>query len=159
MNTHELIDRFVEVAEGAGADFSPIQRAPWIDALEAKLGLRLPESFHSLVTRYEFAPFDLGGIAFYGNTGLHDLDEMPIAIFRDVHLAQGTQGGGLLQFARPATGEYDPICFDTTVQRHKYEYPIVQIDHEQILSFNRIGKRTALHKSFREFVLKVAVLK
>lgn len=45
MNTHELIDRFVEVAEGAGADFSPIQRAPWIDALEAKLGLRLRNPF------------------------------------------------------------------------------------------------------------------
>ena len=155
MNLNEMIDSFVNIALDLGADITPVENAFWIDELEKKLGKRYPASFHSLLTRYQFIPFEIGGIQFFGNTGLNDIDEMAVAIFRDPIIAQTTQAHGYIQFACPADGSYDPICFDTSARAHNREYPIVHIDHEQILSFGRIGSPGVKVASFYKFVLGV----
>ncbi len=155
MSVNEIVDSFVKIAVDLGADIAPIENAFWIDELETKLGKRYPPSFHSLLTRYQFAPFEIGGIEFFANTGSDDIDEMSVAIFRDPIISQTTQAQGFVQFARPADGSYDPICFDTSAQAHNREYPIVQIDHEQILSFDRVGTPGVKAASFYQFVLGV----
>jgi len=80
---------------------------------------------------------------------------MAVAIFRDPIIARTTQAQGFIQFARPADGCYDPICLDTNTRAPNREYPIVQIDHEQILSFGRIGSPSVKVASFYQFVLGV----
>jgi hypothetical protein len=157
MNLNELIDRFVKIAFDSGVMISSIESAPWIDELEQRLQKRFPASFRSLVTRYKFPRFEIGGIAFFANTGMKDDDDMAIAIYRDPVIAQLTQAKGFIQFARPADGFgwYDPICFDTNKRAQNREYPIVQIDHEQILSFNCIGRPEKKADSFYKFVVDV----
>ena len=90
MNLNEMIDGFVKIALDLGADITPIENAFWIDELEKKLGKRYPASFYSLLTRYQFTPFEIDGIEFFANTGLNDIDEMAVAIFRDPIIARTT---------------------------------------------------------------------
>jgi hypothetical protein len=62
---------------------------------------------------------------------------------------------GLLQFAQPASALYDRICFAAAKMKNG-DAPIVQIDHEDILSFNRKGRVVAeIAPSFRRFVEQV----
>src|SRR5262245_27055608 len=126
MNLNEMTDCFVNIALNSGAHISPIENAFWVDELEKKLGKRYPASFHSLLTRYQFTPFEINGMVFFANTGLNDIDEMSVAIFHDPIIAQTTQAQGFIQFARPADGSYDPICFDTGARAYNREYPIVK---------------------------------
>jgi len=155
MKPSELIDRFVEMALQSGAQITAIKTAPWIEALEQKLAIRFPVSFHSLVSRYEFEPFEISDISFFGNTGTGSADEMTVAIFRDPIIAQITQTHGYIQFARLAGGSYNPICFDTNQKKQNHEYPIVQIDHEQMLIHDRIEKPALKAASFHHFVANV----
>lgn len=113
MSLHEEIDRFIKIAIASGVQITKVETAPSVSELEEKLTKRFPASFHSLVSRYAFAPFEIGKLAFFGNTGLQHDDEMAVAIFNDVRLAEVTQTHGYVQFARLAGGSYDPICFDT----------------------------------------------
>ena len=112
MNIDELIDQFVVMIDPAGAVFRRIESAPWIDAFEARLPKRLPVSFRSLVTRYAFPPVDLGRLSLFANQGIDSQDELSVAIFKDQFIADATLKAGYIQFARPQSGSYDPICFD-----------------------------------------------
>jgi hypothetical protein len=117
---------------------------------------RYPISFLSLVTRYRFSAFEINRIRFFANTGQNNEDEMAQAIFQDSIIFSTLTGNGYIQFARPADGSYDPICFATNKPAKNREYPIVRIDHEQILCYNRIGKAQPLFQSFLQFANEVA---
>ena len=152
MNIHDLIDRFVCLIDSSGAMFRRIERAPWIDALETRLPRRFPVSFHSLITRYAFSAFAAGEIQFFANTGSDELDELTIGIFNDAIIAEVTHEAGYIQFARPETGSYDPICFDVRRSANNREYPIVRLDHEDILCRNEVGSPAKISDSFYRFV-------
>lgn len=153
MNVKELVDRFVLCASQLGDSFEPINDAPWIAQLEQKLPARLPVSFSSLVTRYSFPPFEAGPLSLYANMGTDDVDEMCVAIFSDPSIADATLKAGYVQFARPITGSYDPICFDTRQSAGNREFPIVRIDHESILCQQRIHAVERVADSFYKFVV------
>jgi hypothetical protein len=40
---------------------------------------------------------------------------------------------GYIQIGRPDTGNFDAICFDANAKASNREYPVVRIDHEEIL--------------------------
>jgi hypothetical protein len=63
--------------------------------------------------------------------------ELKDKIFRDKAIADQLLPAGYLQFGNPHEGNYDPVCFDTNKISNN-EYPIVQIDHEEILCKSRI---------------------
>lgn len=152
MNIAELIDRFVLLIDPAGKDFRRVEHAPWIDAVETKLPRRLPASFRSLVTRYVFPPFMVGGLDFFANRGAESHDEFSVAIFQDRLIADATLKSGYIQFARPEGGGYDPICFNSNHSTNNREFPIVQIDHEDILCRDRVREVATISKSFHWFV-------
>lgn len=155
MNLHELIDRLAtSIAEG-GHVIQPISEAPWITKLEQRLPKRLPASFRSLVTRYAFPPLQVGGLELFGNMGTDDLDEMSIAIFQDAIIAEGTMRAGYIQFARPDTGSYDPICFDARRTVNNREFAIVRLDHEELLLNDRIHVSGKVADSFYQFACSV----
>ena len=155
MNTHELIDQFVARVAQSTNIFQLIEDAPWITKLEQRLPKALPASFRSLVTRYAFTPFDAGGLSFFANMGTDDLDEMSVAIFQDRIITEATLNAGYIQFARPATGSYDPVCFDATRAVSNREFPIVRLDHEEILCRDRIYVSERVADSFYRFAAEL----
>lgn len=156
MTVNARIDCLVQILQQRGSDIAGIQQAPWVVKLEEKLPKRYPASFLSLINRYQFSSFEIGGIRFFANTGQHTEDEMTQAIFQDSIIFSTLTAKGYMQFARPADGSYDPICFDTNQSVRNGEYPIVRIDHEQILCHSRIRKPQPLFPSFLPFVIDVA---
>jgi hypothetical protein len=125
---------------------------PWVAALDSRLKKPFPELYHSLITRYRFAEFEIGPVMFFASTGQDVLHELSRCIFRDQYMSPVLLNQGLLQFGQPDSGNYDPICFDA--RRGKLgDAPIVRIDHEDILSRNKSGRLVAeIAPSFRDFV-------
>ena len=153
MNVHELIDQFVVLIDPTSSVFRKVESAPWIDALETKLPRRLPVSFRSLVTRYAFPSFEADGLYFLENQGVDDSrDELSVAIFKDQFIADVTLKSGYIQFARPEGGSYDPICFDARYAVSNREFPIVRLDHEDILCREQIRSVATVSDSFYRFV-------
>jgi hypothetical protein len=155
MNVHEVIDQFAASISQADNLIQRIDEAPWITELEQRLPKRLPASFRSLVTRYAFPPLRVGELSLFGNMGTDDVDELNVAIFRDQAIAECTLGAGYIQFARPATGSYDPICFDARRSVTNREFPIVRLDHEEILCHERIRVLETLADSFYRFAADI----
>ena len=152
MNIHDSIDEFVKVADPAAIIFRRIDCAPWIESLGKLLPKRFPVSYSSLITRYAFPAFDAGDIHFFANSGDQSLDELSVAIFQDPNIAQMTHANCFIQFARPESGSFDPICFDARRSANNREYPIVRLDHEDILCRNKIGRITNIAGSFYRFI-------
>jgi len=153
MNVAELINQFVVLIDPGSHLFRRIESAPWIDTLEASLPQRFPASFRSLVTRYSFPSFEAGGLSFFENQSIDGSgDRLSAAIFIDRIIADATLKAGYIQFARPAGGSYDPVCFDARHSVSNREFPIVQLDHEDILCRERIRTVATLADSFYRFV-------
>jgi hypothetical protein len=155
MNITQLMDQLVVKVDPSKVIFSRIAEAAWIEVLESKLPSRLPTSFRSLVTRYAFASFDIGPLRVFGNTGLDEEDDLNVAIFRDPTMAPALLKNGYIQFARPDTGSYDPICFDARKSAANREFAIVRLDHEQILCNDRIKVVEKVADSFFRFAQRV----
>jgi hypothetical protein len=152
MNVGELIDQFVVLNDPNRTVFRKVESAPWIDALETRLPRPLPVSFRSLVTPYLFPSFTVGGLDFFANKGDGSDDEFSAAIFHDQFIADAAFKSGYIQFARPDGGSYDPICFDARHSLSNREFPIVRLDHEDILCRERIHSIAAISDSFYRFV-------
>jgi len=148
----KVIDRFAARLQTAGYLIARIEEAPWIDDFESRLGQRLPPCFSSLMRRYAFAPFEWGRVRFFGNSGTNDDGDFVIAAMRDPAIWQATIRAGFIQFARSPGGNYDLICFDTTIRRKNRESPIVRIDHEAILIYGRVVVVEDLWPSFGDLL-------
>jgi len=118
--------------------YEPCASAPWITRLEGELGLDLPPSVRALYLRYRFLPFDLGGLSLMANTGEPARVELTSYVHSDPVLCPYLLGRGLVPFARPATGAYDPVCFDARRRAAGREYPLVLVDHEAVLTRARL---------------------
>src|ERR1700722_7414701 len=67
-----------------------------------------------------------------------NLQEFRSAILADANLSPFLLNQGFLPFARPASGSYDPVCFDCRNSRRKAEPAVVRVDHEEILCNDRL---------------------
>jgi hypothetical protein len=105
----------------------------WVVPLEDRLPAPLPPSFRSLISRYIFPSFEAPPLILLANTGQALYNEMHTAIFRDQILSQVLLQHQLVQFARPAGGDYDPVCFDLNRRDARGECPVVRVDHEAVL--------------------------
>lgn len=120
----------------------------WIPDLEQKLPMRFPPSYDSFISRYIFPAFEFGPVFLFGNTGSEIHSELKDKIFRDKAIADQLLPAGYLQFGNPHEGNYDPVCFDT----NNNQYPIVQIDHEEILCRSRIRVVKVIAPSFLKLI-------
>ena len=105
----------------------------------------------------EFRSFDVDALTLFGNTGRNEEDDLNVLIFRDRIIAEATLNNGYIQFARPITGSYDPICFDARKSAANREFGIVRLDHEQILCHGRIKALEKVADSFFKFALNIYV--
>lgn len=100
--------------------------------------LPYPRLFAELLARHTFVAFDIGRVRVYGNAyGEEDSLE---GLLADTILTKALRGAGFLPFGRPATGSYDRVCFDMRGRDRAFDAPVVLMDHEAILTFNRIPR-------------------
>ena len=71
-------------------------------------------------------------------------------------VAEVTLKAGYIQCARPVGGSYDPICFDAIRASNNGEFPIVRLDHEEILRHGKILAAERLPKSFIKYAAAIA---
>jgi hypothetical protein len=156
MNVDTIIDTFVAYVDPSGEIFRRVESAPWVEQLESRLPRRFPASFGSLISRYTFPAFDAGGLSFFSNTGGDSREELGVAIFADAAIAGATLGSGFIQFARPDSGSYDPVCFDARLPASNREFPVVRLDHEDILCRGGVRGLKATAASFYRFAADIA---
>ena len=177
MNVDGLIDEFVgkinrsprrrireediphRLREG-GAEFGlyydwTIQRfndIHWIQPLQDQLPWPLPPSYHSLVNRYQFPAFEIEPLILLANTGETLYHEMSMAMTGDKVLSEFLLKNGYAQFARPNTGDSDPVCFDFNRRNSDGDCPIVRISHQTIVFNSIVQIMDEIAPSFRDFV-------
>ena len=133
MNPLAQLERLVSEVRHRGALMDDVaeEAAAILTAVPGYPGL-----FGVLVKRHAFVAFDVGGIRVYGNIqGEEDSLEDLLA---DKILTGDLVEAGFLPFGRPTTGSYDRICFDVRERQPSEEAPVVLMDHESILTYNRI---------------------
>jgi len=113
--------------------------ASWLAEVERQLPFPLPPTVRSLISRYLFPSFDAGPLMFFSvGCDADRLREFRWAICGDRHMSPFLLKNGFVQFARPAGGSYDPVCFDFRGSRRNREPSVVRIDHEEILCNERL---------------------
>src|SRR5690349_12038094 len=111
-----LIDSFVSKLESRGVRIEKADNSALVRKLEEGLPKRLPRSFASFLSRFSFAPFDAGGIEFFG------WGPDSSKIFEILPPNKGTLSElllplGYIQIGQPDTGDFDAICFDTNMAK------------------------------------------
>lgn len=126
----------------------------WIAPIEATLHRALPPSYRSLVTRYIFPAFEVDSLTLLANTGRTLYNEMSMAMLHDKALSYTLIQNGYAQFARPGTGDSDPVCFDFTRSAASGECPIVRVNHHDLVATSTITVMQEIAPSFARFIDK-----
>ena len=177
----ELIDRFVlsfarldslradqtldpiawELAEGEPNEsgrsaWRPVQYptdASCLEPLYAVLPARFPPLYESMVLHYRWADVDLRLFTLLANPMGADLGPLLRRISADQHLWDHLIHAGYIPFGQGTGGDYDPVCFELKSRKQNADFRIVKIDHEGILSFDRLRVVAEIAPSFRHLVL------
>ncbi|MCK4841634.1 MAG: hypothetical protein KAT04_07095 [Methylococcales bacterium] len=153
MKINSIVDSFVKIINDS--DECHIEACPsiqWIDGITNRLPSKFSPSFMSLISRYVFDDFEAGEIWFYANHGNSSYNELVQAIFRDEIIFKTTIRNGLIHFARPSDGSYDPICFDISKRNKKGEFQVVRLDHEILLQHKKITVKKLIASSLLEYM-------
>jgi hypothetical protein len=109
---------------------------------------RYPPLFEELCLAYSWAEAVVGEVQFAANPSGVDLQALAGSVRYDSLLWEFLVPKGHLIFGRMSGGRYDPCAFDMTRRKGK-DAPVVRVDHEEILSFERLGHPTPLASSFK----------
>lgn len=97
-----------------------------------------PRLYLELVEHHSFVAFDIGGVRIHSN--LRGKEENLEELWADKILTHALCEAGFSPFGRPSAGNYDRVCFDMRRRGGPVDAPVVVMDHEAILSHNRIPK-------------------
>lgn len=123
-----------------------------IETLYKFLPARYPKLFEALLLNFRWDHYaDTEICRFLPNPMQDNFSQFKEYLFYDKYLTDFCIQNGYLPFAHGADINYDRFCFDLN-KPSKNDYPVVQIDHEEVLSFTRIGKPKIHASSFEEFV-------
>ena len=146
MSTESIVDAAVERLRASGADLCRVDDIPWIAEVEQRLGFSYPRSFRALVSRYLFAPLEVGSVEIFANLGDGTYEDLTVAPFRDPYMSPWLLAHQLVQFGRPFTGSYDPVCFDFA--DGSAEPSVIRLDHEDILQERKRVHREVIAPNF-----------
>jgi hypothetical protein len=153
MDSKQSVHRSVAVLIERGMPFEPVKQALWVDSIEVRLGFPLPSALRALITLYTFPAVTLGEVELFANLGDGSDDDLTVAPFRDSNLSKWLQANQRIQFARPATGGYDPVCLES---RGKHSTAVEKFDHEDILLGRKKKRSTVLCPSLEELLQRAA---
>lgn len=123
-----------------------------LESIYARIGARFPALYEHLVLHYRWEAADLSEFELLANPGPEELFGQ---LFYDSHFAECLIPAGLVPFARPAGGSYDPICFHLA-RRRGHDCSVVRVDHENILSRVRVGRLVEVAPSFRGLATRLS---
>ena len=98
--------------------------------------LPYPRLFSKLLACHSFAAFDAGPVRVFSNIKV--AEENLDGLLADASLTHALVGAGFFPFGGPATGNHDRVCFDMRGRKNPQDAPVVRMNHEAILTHNRI---------------------
>jgi hypothetical protein len=122
-----------------------------LSAFYSWVPFQYPRLFEHLALEFFWQKPEVGQVEFAANPSGRDLSGLADSVRYDPHLWNFLVGRGYLIFGRMSGGRYDPVAFDVNA-RKGHDAPVVRVDHEEILSFVRLGRPTELAPSFRAFL-------
>lgn len=155
----DILDRFVDcfIDDFTGPEFDgPLvirqhTEPVALDGIYSRIPIKFPLLYENLILRYRWHGADFDLMRLLLNPPGQDLSGLELEMFQDPALSQECLNAGFVQMGRAADG-YDPVCFDTNRPTGKREFPIVVLDHEEILCNSRIRVISKLASSFEELV-------
>jgi hypothetical protein len=126
-----------------------------LEALYANLPARFPPLYERLVLSYRWAEIDLGLFRLLANPPGPNLAGLSEEFSRHRAMQETLFPNKCLQFGKGPDVNYDAICFDWSRRLPDGDCPVIQVDHEGVLSHNRFKKVAELAPSFRELMLRV----
>src|SRR5208337_3873761 len=101
---------------------------------------------------YRWQQAEVGPYCLLANPPGPNLTGLLHEIRRDPNLSRICLAEGFNQFAKGPDYSYDPICFDGRKETDPASFPIVILDHEEILCNSRIRIRSELADNFEAFI-------
>ena len=126
-----------------------------LEALYEGTTLRYPRDFEAFCLSHSWEEAEIGDVELADNPQSAGLGDLASAVRYDPILWKFLLAEGYLIFGRMSGGRYDPCVFDVggaTASRGT----VVRVDHEEILSFQRLGRPAILAKSFAELLERVS---
>lgn len=140
------VELLVAMARSCGALMDDVSGA----AGAISPSFRYPRVFQEFTEQHAFVAFDIGRVRVYSN--LQGEEDNLEALLADRILTRGLVDAGFLPFGRPVTGSYDRICFDVRGLQEPEDAPVVWVDHEAILSNDRVPKPRRLADGLMEWM-------
>ena len=117
----------------------------------ADVHLRFPAVFERLCVSHSWTKAVIGEIALAANQAGPTLRGLSESVRYDPHLWAYLLPRGYLIFGRMSGGRWDPCAFDMNESSGE-DAPVVRVDHEEILSFDRLGRPTLLASGFGDLL-------
>jgi hypothetical protein len=118
-----------------------------LSGLYGQIPFRYPALFEALCLSYSWESATVGEVELAANPPGDDLRGLAETVRYDRFLWDHLLQCGYLILGRMSGGRYDPCAFNMNLRKGR-DAPVVRVDHEQILSFQRLGKPTPLAPSF-----------
>lgn len=123
-----------------------------LERVRAVISLRLPRLFEQLLVHYRWEEdLDVAAATLFPNQDGTAPSSFLRAVTCDPHLWPVLGKAGFVPFARPDTGSYDPVCFDTN-RRRGNDCPVVLLDHEAALTNGKTKIVRELYGAFAELL-------
>lgn len=118
----------------------------------------LPHLFEQLLEQFAWLPVDLECLRLFGNPPSTDFTAYANEMFADPVMNHNLLPARYVRFALAADCCYDAICFDLNRMRDG-DCPVVRIEHESVLCFDRIDSMETVFPSCRammEHIIELA---
>jgi hypothetical protein len=162
MKDSELLDSFVKCFRDDGCAFYDgdliVHCSTDSSALEpiySIVPIRFPALFERLILSYRWNGADVARFRLLANPPGSDLSGLLNNITGDKALYDICSRNGYVPFGKGPGVNYDPVCFDIKKNIQSRQYPIVRLDHEEILCNSKIKVVEELAPDFDELVLSI----
>jgi hypothetical protein len=126
---------------------TPRDSGSWVPIYQ-HVPYRYPPLLEALCLTYSWDEAVIGEVELAPNPEGAGLSGWASSVRYDSHLWDYLLPRGYLIFGRMSGGRYDPCAFNM-IRRNGTDAPVVRVDHEEVLSFLRLGEPSLLAPSFR----------
>lgn len=123
-----------------------------LEAIYTIIPARFPSLFEKLLLSFRWYGADTGLFRIFPNPPGEDLSQFLSNMQRDQAMFEFCLQNGFVLFGLGPDLRHDAVCFDVRKSVHGRKYPVVKLDHEQILCNSRIKILENLAKNFDDLV-------
>ena len=132
--------------------------ADCLETLYSGTSLRYPEAFEALCISHSWEHAEVAEVELADNPAASDLSVLAKSVRYDRILWEFLVSQGYLVIGRMSGGRYDPCALNLRGAKEN-RGAIVRVDHEDILSFERLGKPTVIAPSIEALLKEEALAK